>query len=565
MEVQTVQQLNIAAIKPDPNQPRKTFNDKSLKLLSESIVEHGVLQPITVRVNGKGHIIVMGERRYRASKLAKLKTIPCIIRDFDSNVVSEVQIIENLQRQDVEPIEEAEAIALLLKKYPAEEIATRIGRTVQFIYGRIKLANLIEGFRPYVRSKEMTLSMAITVAIFPKEDQELFLEAMGDSFHAYYINNGIKDKMFDLNEAPFDLTDEKLVPKAGACTLCPFNSANEGNLFGNDKKVCTKSSCFTSKKSKALLATITKAKEEKKLLVADFRKYYLDSERNQLIFSLMNENGLIPYHADDIESIEKPVKPTMESVKEQMYDESTVEEIKAELEEDINIYNNELKEYEDGPDNGFAIGLLLDTSTYKTKEVLMKIAIKNASSSIGQDSSLAKKKMDDCTPKEKIEKINSREIRKKEIEDNKQFEEVMHKVRETDYIDTKKALSLDEMVAFSISMHENLLGYHERGVHFKSFYGKNIKSNEKCVEHFKKNFNKETFNKLIRILLVQNVHFTERNHHNDITNNSMYTALRTYCKKEMESIEDTYAKTRKLREEKLKARITELEGQLAEK
>ncbi len=111
MEVQkeqTVQQLKIAAIKPDPKQPRKTFNEKSLQLLADNIEVMGISQPITVRPTAKGYIIVMGERRYRASKLAKLKTIPCIVRDFDSNIISEVQIIENLQRQDVEPIEEAE-------------------------------------------------------------------------------------------------------------------------------------------------------------------------------------------------------------------------------------------------------------------------------------------------------------------------------------------------------------------------------------------------------------------------------------------------------------------------
>lgn len=152
----------------------------------------------------------MGERRYRASKLAKLKTIPCIVRDFDSNVVSEVQIIENLQRQDVEPIEEAEAIAYLLERYTTLEIATRIGRTVKFVYGRIKLANLIAGFRPYVKEKEMTLSMAISIAVFPEEDQKMFLEGMGEKFKAHYIIHALKNKMFDLKDAPFDLDNKTL-------------------------------------------------------------------------------------------------------------------------------------------------------------------------------------------------------------------------------------------------------------------------------------------------------------------------------------------------------------------
>lgn len=110
-----IQNLNIEKVIPDPMQPRKTFNQTSLNELSESIKKHGMLQPITVRESGSDFIIVMGERRYRASKLASKKTIPCIIRDYSYNDILEIQIIENLQRQDVEPTEEADAIAYLCK------------------------------------------------------------------------------------------------------------------------------------------------------------------------------------------------------------------------------------------------------------------------------------------------------------------------------------------------------------------------------------------------------------------------------------------------------------------
>lgn len=555
-----VKELKITAIKPDPKQPRKTFDEESLKQLSISIEKFGVLQPITVRPNGKGHIIVMGERRYRACKLANLTTIPCIVRDFDKSIVSEVQIIENLQRQDVEPIEEAEAIAYLLEIYTAEEIATRIGRTAKFVYGRIKLANLIDGFRPYVRNKELTISLAIGIAVFPKEDQEMFLEGMGDSFQSYYVNNAIKNKMFDLNDAPFSLDDDKLLPSAEACKLCPFNSANQGSLFGDDKQICTKSSCYSSKKSKSLLALIAQVKIDGRLLVANFRKYSLDMEGNQLVFSLLKENGLIPYLLDDIDYIEEPVKPTKELIKEaNKWMDYSEEDLQEELDEEMVDYKEKLEEYKNAPANGYTKGLLLKPSTYRTKEVLLKMA-DHAVEGEERGIPLEKKKMDDCTPKEKIQKINSREDRKKHLEDNKQFEEVINSVRETEYIDTKKDLSLDEMVAFSISMHENLIGYYDGQKHFKGFYGKNnAKSKEGTVELFKKNFKKETFNKLIRILLVKNVHFGEQNHNNDLTNSSVYIALRDYCKKEMESIESTYAEIRGIREEKLKVRIAELE------
>jgi len=570
MEVQkeqTVQQLNISAIKPDPKQPRKTFNEKSLQLLADNIEVMGVLQPITVRSSSKGHIIVMGERRYRASKLAKRKTIPCIVRDFDSNIISEVQIIENLQRQDVEPIEEAEAIAMLLEKYAAEEIATRIGRTVKFIYGRIKLANLIAGFRPFVRNKEMTLSMAITIAVFPEEDQKVFLEGMGENFKAHYISHALKNKMFDLQDAPFDLTDEKLIPKAGACTLCPFNSVNQGSLFGDDKQICTKSSCFSSKKSKALLITIDQAKEEDKLLVADFYRYQKESEGNQLIFSILKENGLIPFHMDDVYEIENPIKPTIAKIrKENEWRELSEKQLQEEFKGDMEQYDEELQEFKEAPSKGYKIGLKLNTRTYKTKEVLMIMVGKNTSEDKDKVIPLKKKKMEDCTPTEQVQKINAREDRKKHLEDNKQFEEVIEAIRETDYIDRKKALSIDEMVAFSIWMYQNEIGQYEGSRKFSGFFGKNnAKSEARTVELFKKNFKKETFNKLVRMLLVKNVYFGESNHNNNLTNNSVYVALRAYCKKEMETIEATYAEIRSARELKLEARIKELEGKQVQK
>ena len=98
-----VENLDLGLIIPDPMQPRKSYNELKLQGLADSIKEFGVLQPITVRKSGKEYIIVMGERRYRASKIAGKQTIPAIVRKYENNDVLELQIIENLQRQDVEP------------------------------------------------------------------------------------------------------------------------------------------------------------------------------------------------------------------------------------------------------------------------------------------------------------------------------------------------------------------------------------------------------------------------------------------------------------------------------
>ncbi|WP_233530645.1 ParB/RepB/Spo0J family partition protein [Gelidibacter salicanalis] len=177
-----IQNLNIEKVIPDPMQPRKTFNELLLKELSESVKKHGVLQPITVRKSRNEHIIVMGERRYRASKLAGKKTIPCIVREYENNDILEIQIIENLQRQDVEPTEEADAIAYLSEKHSATEIAKRLGRGDNFIRQRLKLAGLIEGFKNFVRNGEMTISLGIGVALFEPEEQQMM--AANNTFSA---------------------------------------------------------------------------------------------------------------------------------------------------------------------------------------------------------------------------------------------------------------------------------------------------------------------------------------------------------------------------------------------
>ncbi|THV57333.1 ParB/RepB/Spo0J family partition protein [Flagellimonas alvinocaridis] len=561
-----IQNLAIGKIKPDPKQPRKTFDDSHLKLLSESIEAHGVLQPITVRKSGKDYIIVMGERRYRATKLAKKKTIPCIVREYENNDVLEVQIIENLQRQDVEPTEEAEAIAYLSEKYAPTEIAKRLGRTDNFIRQRLKLAGLIDGFKQFVRNGEMTISLGVGVALFEPEEQQMMLETMGEDFSAHQINRMIKDQTYDLEKASFDVADKKLVPKAGSCVECPFNAANQGNLFGDGKMVCTKSACFETKKSKSFLNLIEKSKKENIFLIPEIRQYWADDENNQLIISQLEKNGLTVYLLDDVEIIENPIEPTIEAIqKEYQHYDYSEDELKAELDEAMQNYKEALEKFNSAEEGGFVNGILFHPETYRNKEVFIKIIEKLKDESIDYSAPLANRKMADCTPEEQIIKINEREIRKKQIENNKQFEEVVEMIRNTKYIDMKKTLSIDEMVAFSLTLYENNVDYVGRQRFFSKLLGNTSKMKDvEIVENFKKNFKKEIFHKLIRYILTKQVHFGESNHVNNLTNISFYNAMQGYYKTKIGNIEKEYAEERKKREARLKERITVLEKQIQE-
>ncbi|WP_147677785.1 ParB/RepB/Spo0J family partition protein [Algibacter pacificus] len=561
-----VQELSIGRIIPDPMQPRKSFNEEALKQLSESIEEHGVLQPITVRKSGKDYIIVMGERRYRASKLAKKKTIPSIVREYDNNDVLEIQIIENLQRQDVEPTEEAEAVAFLSEKYSPTEISKRLGRTENFVRQRLKLAGLIEGFKVFVRNGEMTISLGAGVALFEPEEQQMMLETMGEEFNAHQINQMIKNQTYDLENAPFDVVDEKLITKVGACTTCPFNAANQGNLFGDGKMVCTKSACYETKKSKSFLNLIDKSKTENVLLIPEIRKYWANDESNQLIISQLEKNGLKVYLLDDVEIIEEPIEPTIEAIKTeyQHYDYSE-DELKAELEEAVDNYKEEMETHNSAKENGFVNGIMFHPKTYVHKVVFVKIKEDSKTENSTYSEPMANRKMADCTPEEQIVKINEREIRKRHIEHNKQFEDMVQMIRQTDYIEKKKALSTDEMVAFSLTVFENNVDYVGRQKHFSKLLGNTSKKTDvETVENFKKNFKKETFYKLIRYILAKQVHFGESNHVNNLTNISFYNAMQGYYKTKIANIEKEYVEERNKRETRLKERIGNLEKKIQE-
>jgi ParB/RepB/Spo0J family partition protein len=151
METKAVlKNLSIEDVYPNPNQPRKEFDQGKLKELAESIKQYGVLEPIVVTPRGDKYLIIAGERRYRATILADLKEIPAKVIDVDDKMVEELALIENVQREDLNPIEEARAYKSLLGRWTKEEIAKNIGFTVRRIEERLRLLNLASQFQQMV-------------------------------------------------------------------------------------------------------------------------------------------------------------------------------------------------------------------------------------------------------------------------------------------------------------------------------------------------------------------------------------------------------------------------------
>ncbi len=144
------------------SQPRKYFDEDKLQELASSIKQHGIIQPLILKKNGERYMIIAGERRYRAARSAGLKEVPAIIKDFDDKQVLEVSIIENIQREDLNPIEEAQAIQMLMKEYDftQESVADRLGRSRPAIANTLRLLNLPDFAQEHIITGKITAGHA---------------------------------------------------------------------------------------------------------------------------------------------------------------------------------------------------------------------------------------------------------------------------------------------------------------------------------------------------------------------------------------------------------------------
>lgn len=172
-ETEEICDLNLDDIRPNPYQPRKNFDDKTLKELADSIKENGVFQPIIVRKSVNGYEIIAGERRYRASKMAKKNTVPAIVRDFTESQMMEVAVLENLQREDLTPLEEAQAYEMLQKNLglTQEEVSKRMGKSRPYIANYLRLLTLPSKTKHLLQHGDLSMGQARTLLGLKNKDK----------------------------------------------------------------------------------------------------------------------------------------------------------------------------------------------------------------------------------------------------------------------------------------------------------------------------------------------------------------------------------------------------------
>ena len=171
-------ELKISELEPNREQPRREFDEKAMAELADSIAQHGLLQPLLVRpLFGGGYQIVAGERRWRAARMAGLSEVPAVVREMSDHEVMELALIENLQREDLTPLEEANGYQTLLDKYgmTQDEVAKTVGKSRPAVANALRLLHLPEAIREMVERGELSAGHARTLLAFP--DEASMLEA----------------------------------------------------------------------------------------------------------------------------------------------------------------------------------------------------------------------------------------------------------------------------------------------------------------------------------------------------------------------------------------------------
>ncbi|MGV3619091.1 MAG: ParB/RepB/Spo0J family partition protein [Fimbriimonas sp.] len=276
----------LASIEPSPTNPRNRFDAEKLEELAESIREKGVVQPVVVRPHPAipgTYELVCGERRYRGSKLAQAETIPAMVRELSDADVLEIQLLENNQREDVHPLEEADAIRRCLDagvygapgtKAAVEALAAKLGKSARYVYDRLALCKLTEEARMELAEGNISAGHAsLLVRLTPEGQRECITRLLYDwnwdggrrvrAERKAECNVSVRDLanhiamalMKDLAVAPFDVADAELVGRCGSCLTCEKRDGATETAVGK----CLDASCFEEKVGAARTAKITQA------------------------------------------------------------------------------------------------------------------------------------------------------------------------------------------------------------------------------------------------------------------------------------------------------------------
>jgi len=345
---------------------RKHFSEEALQAFAQELKQHGIISPLLLRrINGKRYELVSGERRLRAARIGGLKLVPAQITELNDEQVREIQLAENLQREDPHPMNEAGAIGDMQKaELSIDEIALRLGKSKQFVYIRLKLLNLIEPIQEMFYADVINTQEALQIATISKEGQTQFFNEhcakwKQKNFQLSNLDYYLRPYKYDLRNAPFDTKDKKLLPDVGACTSCPFNSATLKSLFPDYAKqaICTNTACYSNKCTASLRLGFVNGLHEHQPVALLFNGE--PSEKMaEILKSIEGTESMTRHDYNQVTILQVPEEPQEEEFMFEDDDENEKLDRKA-LYTAMQDYKEEVKQYEKNVKSGkYQKGLL---------------------------------------------------------------------------------------------------------------------------------------------------------------------------------------------------------------
>lgn len=428
----SLSQVTVSKIKLNPKNYRKVYDEKSLAEFAEQIRQHGILSSLIFRPIKKDHYeLVVGERRFRAAKMIGLTEVPGRIVELTDKQVLEIQLDENMSRENPHPLDESDAINMMLDfGHNIEEISLRLGKSKGLIYNRIKLSELIQPIKEMFINNVLNIQAATELAGLDTNSQNEFFERhcsdwKNKGFRLDGLSYLLNQYKFSLEKAPFDSKDKNLIEQAGACTDCPFNSATLESLFPDmeQSSICSNKKCYWSKCSISLENSIAAI---------------LQSERVDIL--------AVPYKLSDMESAilekfpdlqELPCKDFYDLDRYNIPDTPKKEVFTVDKQLDNKAYTQAIESYKSKLED---VQLLIDSGEVKkgihingnTARLFYYYATKQRGNTIGITAEDVKSaiKNGTATPEllqQEIERIGAREKRAKELDQIK-IQEKLHKL-----------------------------------------------------------------------------------------------------------------------------------------
>lgn len=577
--METIKQptMKIADILIGRTNPRKEFDTDSINELAASIKENGVLQPILLRPKGDKFELVCGERRLRASKIAGKEDIPVVIRTLTDDQALELQIIENLQRKDVHPLEEAFAYKNLIsiKKMTPEEISKRVGKTKTYITQRLKLNDIIKQFQEAFYKGQMDLMDAMKLCKLSEADQkELWDDEFKDVKNTFSISDwDIKKFLGDLTTAPFNIDDPDLKKEMGPCSTCRHNTASATSLFPEteSKAKCMNVACFKQKSTVGFEKELKASLADPLIQLISKDSYNNDSK---ICAKLIKEGHKVLKSSAQYEIQDEPEFYSLQEFFEDNEDDYLNKEAaRADWEKEGHQkdYDKELKEYNEKIASGkFIKAYIIDGhDAGKYVYIKLKAAVKGVSGESQKKvkENVASGKVTKAEIDTEVNRIREREKRTKELDIEKisaEFSDLLEKT--SDKIQKSKEMALPEVKAAIIM----LIDY--GGYSFESKFYKLIGAGSGTDYKFMKPYKYlegKTLNQLwsyyiagVRMLFHSKLSVNTPNYETNGKSAVTYDILKWYDGQAAKKIIDDQMKIRADRGERIEGRIKGLKNQL---